>query len=235
MLPMQATTLIETLREIPLHRPATAGADWRGVQHAQLVDEIQRQLVARGLEVDYQRFWVYRLGADLDASFVLQNLGGPHNVLSLSVSNAKRKQLRFYVGTYDPQWSGRFVTETFYARNRYTYKFDLAAEVEEALDKAEQGFKRQYARLDRLRAAPVSFDTAFTILARSGDTHLINRSKIYEAVQQFRDQPVRSLYGLAAAFSLAIEPGTPVGQLDALAAFYQLLIACPTPEPVGAA
>lgn len=239
MLPQQATTTIETLREIPVNRPATAGADWRGVQHGRLVDEVLRQLTARGHEVWFHRFWAYRLGADLDASFVIESLGGlPHKVLSLSVSNAKRKQLRFYVGGYDQHWGGRYVTNAFYARNRYTYKFKLEEEIEEALDRWEQDLPRQDRRLARMRGEPVNPEQAVEFLLRALEQReLIKPTRVIRAVAEFRDSPVRSLYGLGRAFSDSIEDGTPVGQLDALYGFHQLITGPNEKigEPVGTA
>lgn len=233
MLPPTANDTFEKLRNIPLVRPANAGSDWQGVQHAQLIDALRTAARKRRWSPGPLRAHISRLGADLEASFTMTHgdVGPTIPAIGLAVSNAKRKQLRFYVGASILDGRAGIVTDAFPAGKRYTIGFVLQDEVEAALDRWEAFNDRRGDKYRRLQARKVSVEEALSFLAIAKNQQILPDSRRFDILDKFNQGGSGNAWGLLLAHAEVMAGTTPAGILDHLHGFYSLL-AAPVGEPV---
>lgn len=156
---MHGTLISKNSRLVPrgalasIPTPA-ATATWRPIAHAELVDAIEQELEKRGLAIRTEQYAIQRDGARL---FGVMDLSREMSrelraSLGLRTSNDKSMAVEIAVGVKvlvcdNLAFSGDLIA----LRRKHTSGFDLASEIERALDRYEEHLKVFHGKIDELK------------------------------------------------------------------------------------
>jgi hypothetical protein len=233
--PKSARDTLAVLRKVPVVAPESAGNDWQGVQHGELLDTLLQIADRRGLKPNTPAAHLSRAGADLAAgvTFGAPRRNGWLPAIGLKVSNAKRQQLRFYVGGYVPERAAAFAWDSFLSPKRYVTGMDLAGSLEESLDCWEELSRGRSLAVDNLRQTRLTPVESNHLLLEAGRMKLMPGSRVFRVDETYRAAGSRTAWELVLAFGQVAAMNPPDEQLDQVLGFWRLA-AAPAAEPVVA-
>lgn len=231
--PLKSTATLAAIKLVEPIPPASAGKDWKGVPHGQLLTSLRKRADDEGLTLKLHAAHLGRHGADLAAGFlVAAEAGGLPPLpgswlygLGVATSNANRYRLRFYVGAYHPTVLGEtdgwaaVVTHVFRAEKRYTTQFDLAHEVATAVERWKVSASKLGKRLGFMDAAKLSKPDATALLVAAIAANLTPPSRAFQALKLFPEKNGTAL-NLLAAFGATAAKNPPDVQQDQLLGFF---------------
>lgn len=226
---------LEQIRKVKLITPESAGQQWQGIRHGTLIDTILEETDRRGWKIIEQKFGLSRHGADLVGGFVFSKVPGvkapPGQSLSLGLmtSNARRKSLRFAVGTQVTVCHNGMVVGDYTFKRQHRYEFDIKAQIIEGLDTYIDHAKKITNVVRELEAKELSKQDVNAILMEAGRTDLMPWSRVGVVDKEynhprFRDFTGRNAWSLLNAFTWVAKRNPPQDQIDQINGFRRLLM-----------
>jgi hypothetical protein len=230
------TAVRDELHEIEVVRPVNAGCVWKGVQHGELVDTIDRQLQAHGVQVTGESWFVSGQNKErLSGSMTLKIPGyeapaGSEFSLGLHHGNDCAHALKFAVGLQIFICSNGMVSGDFVVRRRHTLHFDVNEVVGHGLDRYLESIDGVTRTVDSLKARAFwTDDEVDGILMEAGREGLMPWSRIGQVDAEYRhptfeDHAQHSGWGLYNAFTYVVQKSPPGRQIDAMSRFRDLIL-----------
>lgn len=228
-------TTVEQLREIPLIRPESAGGQWQGLQHGELVSAILDEARCRKWVVNGSKFSVGARGADIVGAFDLSvpNMPAPDGqTLSMGVvnSNSRKTAPTLLVGTTVVVCTNGMATGEIVLRNKHIKGFDLYDGIEKGFDeyKRKAGeIDKVVAKLKRTRMHIIEVEHA---LMQAGRDLLMPWSRIGKVDVVYRSKEHQKIHGHGTAWSLLnaftsiVKQNRPWLQMKMMSGFRALLL-----------
>ncbi|MGH9459934.1 MAG: DUF932 domain-containing protein [Vicinamibacteria bacterium] len=205
------------LPSIPTPAPT---ATWRPIAHADLADAIERELGRRDLAIRTQQYAVQRDGARLFGVMDLsRDLSGEFSAsLGLRTSNDKSMAVEIAVGVRvlvcdNLAFSGDLIA----LRRKHTSGFDLAAEIERALDRYEAQLGVLNGRIEDLQNSKILDEDAKALIFDVFRERILPlryfprvSNDYFDPAPGMTDVLPRSQWGLMNAFTRSIREMAPV-------------------------
>ncbi len=230
------TAVREQLREIDIIRPEAAGAVWRGVQHGELVDTIDRQLQEHNVEITRESWVVSGANQECLAGSMglrIPGLDAPEGAefsLGLQHGNNLQQALKFAVGLKIFVCSNGMVTGDFVVRRRHTLRFDLDEVVGHGLDRYLSGIDQVGRDVDEMQSREYWGDEEVNrVLMQAGREGLMPWSRIGQVDQEFRHPTFNqhnqwTAWGLYNAFTFVAQKSPAHKQIDMMGRFRTMVL-----------
>lgn len=227
---LNKTVSMSELMGTELVKPEVAGEDWRGVQHANLVDALQVAFDKKGLTMTNPfRLILMRGGADFTASFTVLNKLNQIGSIGIAVSNARRQGLTFFVGKSAPSLDYYVVVDRYggfkdYPHWVYNQGFNLTDVADEAvllwLEKVGQ-VSQVFKDLDSKK---LSLPEAKSLLFEAAERKLIAWSRVGHIWKSWKIGKHRTGLTLLAVYEHYSWYNPPMQQMDLTMKFSRLIL-----------
>lgn len=184
---------LDDLRKIEPTVPADAGRRWRPIKHADLVDTLRDEIVTYGWKVLDEQYAMGEKGAEMVGAFLIDGVRGvamPAGVrlaLGFVNNNARRRALRLTVGASVLCCTNGVCSGSIILNRAHDHSFDLADEVEAAVDRYALAALEMGDMTERLRSYTLAPATASNILMRAGREKLVGWTTIGRVDKEYRN------------------------------------------------
>ncbi len=235
------------LEDVKLRKPAGSGTRWKGVSHYQLITALLAELREGEFSYSGTRYNLSRSGSDLVFSCLVElpDVGvlsvkeghkskpiALHPSFGVAASNARRKGLTFYSGFASATTHHKIVT-TAWLGDKYTIKFNLAAQVTSAVNHFLSTAQESAAIGASLKTIQMNEGRIRKVLMEAGARNLMPWSRIGRIADALNGDRV-SAWSLSVEFAKLVELNPPGYQMDQMLGLTQILKEL-YPDVLGAA
>lgn len=228
-----ANATLAQVQQVKLERPKHAKSFWQGIEHKVLIDAVEDECRTRGWKIEGCQFSLSPDKHDLAGAFRL-NVGdvklpeGQGLELGFLTSNAMRRRLKLVVGTRVFVCNNGMVSGDLVLCNKHTSGFDLFGALEGAMDLYHERaleLPKKIRALQQRELAPVEVEH---LLVETGRQEIMPWSRIGQVDEEYRnptfgDHAVKTSWGLLNAFTHIVKKCPPLGQMDQINSFRELL------------
>lgn len=230
-----ANITLEQLHEVEVKRPEFAGDRWCGFQHGELVDIIVDEIRSRSWKVNDMKFSLSQDQADLAGAFDisipnLPQIPGQEYSLGFLTSNMQRTALKMVVGTTVRCCTNGMATGEIVLNLKHTNTNTdaLCDEIGGAATRYFEKAREIPLLVERMRERTLNVAEASDLLMQAGHAKLMPWARIGQVDSEFRN-PTFGEHGkgtswaLLNAFTYIVKAQNPMGQMDRMNRFRELL------------
>ena len=230
-----ANITLDELHEVKVVRPEFAGRQWEGFQHGELVDIIVDEIKSRGWRVNEMKFSLSQDKADLAGAFditipKLPQIPGQEYSLGFLTSNMQRRALKMVVGTTvkcctNGMATGEIVLNLKHTSSNVDY---LCDEIGGAAGRYFEKAREIPVLVERMRERSLNQAEAADLLMQAGHAKLLPWAKIGAVDSEFRNPTFaehgkNTSWALLNAFTYTVKEQNPMGQMDRMNRFREML------------
>jgi hypothetical protein len=209
-----------TLEQLRTFAAPAATGTWRPIAHADLIDAVEHALDRQQVVVKREQFAVQRHGARLFAVLDLADQYAPDFASAMGIRHANDRSMAVEIAVGvrvfvcdNLAFSGDLIA----LKRKHTTGFDLAVEINEALDRYHTQLFHLHTKIDHLKASSLTDGEAKTMIVDAFRKEIVPVrcfkpicSTYFQPAEDMTDVLPRTRWGLHNAFTRAIRDLPPI-------------------------